>query len=172
MGKCYTDLLTLRFGLLSVLTKPLAGRLENRGSILCWDIRGGIQNIPDWCRHLYSSCGSAKHRWMVGLPCLVSQCAKLHVAGWKWAVSIRDYFYDFYSAIPEYFGYTLVYFIFITVSRSVPTPPVTSCQMDAGCPFPEIKRTCRGNCSHRSNDEVNNAWICTSSPEFHEVKEG
>jgi hypothetical protein len=21
-----------------------------------------IQNIPDWCRHLYSSCGSAKHR--------------------------------------------------------------------------------------------------------------
>jgi hypothetical protein len=23
---------------------------------------------------------------MVGLPCLVSQCAKLHVAGWKWAV--------------------------------------------------------------------------------------
>jgi hypothetical protein len=25
-------------------------------------IRGGIQNIPDWCRHLYSSCGSAMHR--------------------------------------------------------------------------------------------------------------
>jgi hypothetical protein len=24
--------------------------------------RGGIQNIPDWWRHLYSSCGSAKHR--------------------------------------------------------------------------------------------------------------
>jgi hypothetical protein len=23
---------------------------------------------------------------MVGLPCLVSQCAKLHVAGWTWAV--------------------------------------------------------------------------------------
>jgi hypothetical protein len=23
---------------------------------------GGIQNIPDWCRYLYSSCGSAKHR--------------------------------------------------------------------------------------------------------------
>jgi hypothetical protein len=25
-------------------------------------IWGGIQNIPDWCRHLYSSCSSAKHR--------------------------------------------------------------------------------------------------------------
>jgi hypothetical protein len=27
-------------------------------------IRGGIQNIPDWCRHLqvYSICGSAKYR--------------------------------------------------------------------------------------------------------------
>jgi hypothetical protein len=21
-----------------------------------------IQNIPDWCRHLYSSCGSVKHQ--------------------------------------------------------------------------------------------------------------
>jgi hypothetical protein len=25
-------------------------------------LRGCIQNITDWCRHLYSSCGSAKHR--------------------------------------------------------------------------------------------------------------
>jgi hypothetical protein len=25
-------------------------------------IRGDIQNIPDRCRHLYNSCGSAKHR--------------------------------------------------------------------------------------------------------------
>jgi hypothetical protein len=25
-------------------------------------IRGYIQNIPGWCRHLYSSCGSVKHR--------------------------------------------------------------------------------------------------------------
>jgi hypothetical protein len=25
-------------------------------------LRGGIQNILNWCRHLYSSCGSAKHR--------------------------------------------------------------------------------------------------------------
>jgi hypothetical protein len=25
-------------------------------------IRGAIQNILDWCCHLYSSCGSAKHR--------------------------------------------------------------------------------------------------------------
>ena len=24
-------------------------------------VRGVIQNILDWCRHLYSSCGSAKH---------------------------------------------------------------------------------------------------------------
>jgi hypothetical protein len=25
-------------------------------------VRGYTQNIPDWCRHLYSSCGNAKHR--------------------------------------------------------------------------------------------------------------
>jgi hypothetical protein len=35
-------------------------------------VRGGIQNIPDWCRHLYSSCGSAKRR---------SQQAKLWIPG-------------------------------------------------------------------------------------------
>jgi hypothetical protein len=47
---------------------------------------------------------------MVGLPCLVSQCAKLHVAGWKWAVFTRvsGEVYDFYSVSPEYLGYTLV----------------------------------------------------------------
>jgi len=28
---------------------------------------------------------------MVGLPCLVSQCAKLHLAGWMWAVFTRVY---------------------------------------------------------------------------------
>jgi hypothetical protein len=49
-------------------------------------IRGYIQNIPDWCCHLYSSCGSAKHRQVLGLLCLMCQCAKLHVAGWTWAV--------------------------------------------------------------------------------------
>jgi hypothetical protein len=48
--------------------------------------RGSIQNIQDWCRHLYISCSSAKHREMVGLQGLVNQCAKLHVAGWTWAV--------------------------------------------------------------------------------------
>jgi hypothetical protein len=32
---------------------------------------GGIQNIPDWCRHLYRSCGSAKHQ---------SQQAKLWIS--------------------------------------------------------------------------------------------
>jgi hypothetical protein len=26
------------------------------------DVRGFIQNIPDCCSHLYSSCGSAKHK--------------------------------------------------------------------------------------------------------------
>ena len=25
-------------------------------------IRGGIQNFLDWCRHLYSSCGSGRHQ--------------------------------------------------------------------------------------------------------------
>jgi hypothetical protein len=54
-------------------------------------MNGKIQNIPDWCRDLYSSCGSAKHLYIVGLPCLVSQCAKLHIAGWTWAVFTRVY---------------------------------------------------------------------------------
>jgi hypothetical protein len=27
-----------------------------------WNRPDSIQNIPDWCHHLYSSCGSAKHR--------------------------------------------------------------------------------------------------------------
>jgi hypothetical protein len=54
-------------------------------------IRGGIHNIPKWCRYLYSSRGSAKHRYMVGLLRLVSRCAKLHVAGWMRAVYTRVY---------------------------------------------------------------------------------
>jgi transposase len=57
--------------------------------LLFCSLQGAIQNFPDWCRHLYSNCGSANNRWMVGLPCLVSQCAKLHVAGWTWAVFTR-----------------------------------------------------------------------------------
>jgi hypothetical protein len=35
-------------------------------------IRGSIQNIPDWCRHLYSSCGSTKN---------LSQKGKLWIPG-------------------------------------------------------------------------------------------
>ena len=46
-----------------------------------------MQNISVWCHHVYSSCVSAKQRWMARLPCLASQCAKLHVVGWKRAVS-------------------------------------------------------------------------------------
>ena len=42
-------------------------------------VRGWIQNFPDWCRHLHSSCVSAKHRYMVGQPCLASLLAKFHV---------------------------------------------------------------------------------------------
>jgi hypothetical protein len=26
------------------------------------NVHGLIQNFPDWCHHLHSSCGSAKHR--------------------------------------------------------------------------------------------------------------
>jgi len=43
------------------------------------EVRGWIQNFQDWCRHLYSSCVSAKHRKMVGQPCLASLLAKFHV---------------------------------------------------------------------------------------------
>jgi hypothetical protein len=53
---------------------------------------GGIKNIPGWCHHLYSICGSVKHWQMEGLPCVVSQCDKLHVGGWMWAVHQPEYF--------------------------------------------------------------------------------
>jgi hypothetical protein len=39
---------------------PVPPKLARRN----YHVRGGIQNIPDWCRHLYNSWGSAKHsRW-------------------------------------------------------------------------------------------------------------
>jgi hypothetical protein len=81
------------FGLAAAHTdrKPVCAHTAIRLCCLLQYVRGGIQNIPDLCRHLYSSCGSAKHRYMVGLPCLVSQCAKLHLAGWIWAVFTRVY---------------------------------------------------------------------------------
>jgi hypothetical protein len=70
--------------------------LESKGlkscQLLCFVrksiILGCIQNIVNWCRHLSRSGGSAKHRYMVGLPCILSQCAKFHVAGWTWAVKL------------------------------------------------------------------------------------
>jgi hypothetical protein len=36
------------------------GRVSFSGTT--FELQGGTQNIPDCCRHLYSSCGSAKHR--------------------------------------------------------------------------------------------------------------
>ena len=44
-------------------------------------LRGWIQNFPYWCRQLHSSCVSAKHRWMVGQPCLASLLAKFLIGG-------------------------------------------------------------------------------------------
>jgi hypothetical protein len=64
-------------------------------------LRGDIQNISDWCRHLYSSCGSSKHRLMVGLLCLLSHCAKLHVAGWTWGVFTCVYLESYISLSPR-----------------------------------------------------------------------
>jgi hypothetical protein len=29
--------------------------------VIKFHIHGFIQNFPDWCRHLHSSCGSAMH---------------------------------------------------------------------------------------------------------------
>jgi hypothetical protein len=72
-----------------------------------WYLCGGNQNIPDWFRHPYSSCGSAKHQYMVGLPCLMSQCAKLHVAGWRWAVltSVCFFFLFFITSVRNILEY-------------------------------------------------------------------
>jgi hypothetical protein len=41
------------------------GRPTNRShnnTYISVPARGHIENIPDWCCHLYTSCGSAKHR--------------------------------------------------------------------------------------------------------------
>jgi hypothetical protein len=38
---------------------------------------------------------------MVELPCLVSQCAKLHVAGWTWAVFTHVYLQSCVSLSPQ-----------------------------------------------------------------------
>jgi hypothetical protein len=38
---------------------------------------------------------------MVGLPCLLSQCAKLHVTGWTWAVFTRVYLESCISLSPQ-----------------------------------------------------------------------
>ena len=54
-------------------------------------LRGLIQKFPDCCRHLHSSCVSAKHRWKVGQPCLASLRVKFHVGGMKWADFTRVY---------------------------------------------------------------------------------
>jgi hypothetical protein len=43
-------------------------------------LRGGVQHIPEWFRHLYSSCGSAKHG---------SQKAKLWIQGWFYCEILR-----------------------------------------------------------------------------------
>jgi hypothetical protein len=38
-----------------------AGFQGDNGAVVGAEIRDGIQNIRDWCRHLYSSCGSIKN---------------------------------------------------------------------------------------------------------------
>jgi hypothetical protein len=59
---------------------------------------------------------------MAGLPCIASQCAKLHVGRWTWAVFTRVYleFCDIYSVSPEKFGSTHVYIVigFISCNES------------------------------------------------------
>jgi hypothetical protein len=70
----------------------------------------GNQNIRDWCRHLYSSYGSAEQRYIVGLVYLVSQCAICtQLAGrGKFSHPFNGEAYDFYSASAEYYGNTLI----------------------------------------------------------------
>jgi hypothetical protein len=50
-----------------------------------------MQNISVWCHHLYRRCGCAKYWYVEEVPCLVSEYAKLHVAGWMWADFKRVY---------------------------------------------------------------------------------
>jgi hypothetical protein len=51
----------LIFSLLSYNTSTCFGRINSPSSGGRMYIWGGIQNIPKLCRHLYNSCGSAKH---------------------------------------------------------------------------------------------------------------
>jgi hypothetical protein len=50
-------------------------------------VRGGIQNIPDWCRHLYSSCGSAKHLFQKAKLWILGSNATFAAIAWKRANS-------------------------------------------------------------------------------------
>jgi hypothetical protein len=77
---------------------------------ICTYVQGFIQNSSDWYRYLYSKCGRAKHRKMVGLACQVSQYAKSYVAGWtgQFLHAFICEAYDFYSSSPVYFGNTLL----------------------------------------------------------------
>jgi hypothetical protein len=76
---------------------------------------------------------------MVGLLCLVSQCATLYIAGWTWAVFTlcSGDVYDFYSVSPEYFGYTLVIelcvrvILFVCVFGNLMQLPTTKSSFDA-----------------------------------------
>jgi hypothetical protein len=102
-------------------------------------VGGYIQNIPDWCCHLYSSCGSAKHRYMVTLPCLVSQCAKLHVAKWTLAVFTRVWLWVvWFQCKSGIFWIDLCTFLIFGVCR-----PDTLQLCEQGCEDPWLFFECR-----------------------------
>jgi hypothetical protein len=77
---------------------------------------------------------------MVGLPGLVSECAKLHVAGWTWAIShgFSSKVYDFYSVSPEYFGHTLV---FVAEVMGMSFTPIR-CNVFLGCLIGKVNSSC------------------------------
>jgi hypothetical protein len=50
---------------------------------ICMHIRGSIQNISEWCLHLYSSCGSAKHCSKPAEHWIPGSTATFAVTAWK-----------------------------------------------------------------------------------------
>jgi hypothetical protein len=86
-------------------------------------IRGGIQNIPDWCRHLYNICGSANHR---------SQRAKLWIPG-STATFCGDCVKTYEDVAPNFGEYRPGCFTMTTPRLTPPSSPTSFWPNKNGC---------------------------------------
>jgi hypothetical protein len=89
-------------------------------------LRGGIQDIPAWCRHLYISGSSAKHR---------SQQAKLRISG-STATSSSDCVKTCEDVAPKFGCFTMT-----TPRLTLPCPPSSFWRKTKWLSFPTHRTT-------------------------------